>query len=130
MTSQDPGVPLAHNMSAPPKTTISWHGLGATSASPNGKANAAAGNHAGMFGMPVRFALTDAIACKSPAQILRHLGRRAGTDAAEELNALIDRRAASLPLPEGCDLPLMTESAAIRRFATSHRLPSTVRDIS
>ena len=32
MTSQDPGVPLAHNMSAPPKTTISWHGLGATSA--------------------------------------------------------------------------------------------------
>ena len=102
MTSQDPGVPLAHNMSAPPKTTISWHGLGATSGSRNGKANAAAGNHAGMFGMPVGFTLTDAIARKPPAAMLRHLGHRPGTDAAEELNALIDMRAASLPLPDGC----------------------------
>jgi hypothetical protein len=99
VTSQDPGVPLAHNMSAPPKTTISWYGLWAPS---GGNSNAVAGSHAGMFGVPLGFTLADAIACESPAEMLRHLGRRPGADAAEELNALIDSRAASLPLPDGC----------------------------
>ncbi len=104
MTSQDPGVPLARNMSAPPKTTISWHGLVASVSPPpsrDGKAKST-GNHPGMFGIPVGFTLAAAIARKPPAAMLRHLGHRPGRDAAEELRALIDMRAASLPLPDGC----------------------------
>jgi hypothetical protein len=104
VTPHDPGVPLARNMSAPPKTTISWNGLGATfhPTSRDGRANLAPGKHEGMFGIPVRFTLAPALVRKRPVAMLRHLGHRPGTDAAEQLDALIDMQAASLPLPDGC----------------------------
>lgn len=105
MTSQDPGVPLAHNYGVPPRTKISWYGLGASAGSTSsrgGNANAAAGKYADVFGTPVGFTLTAAVARKPPAAMLRHLGHRPSRDAAEELNALIEMRAASLALPDGC----------------------------
>ena len=92
---------LLHNMSAPPKTTISWRGLGAIGDTA-GTSPVASSHTAGMFGIAVRFSLELAIARKPPAAMLRHLGHRPGPDPAAELRALIDAHAASLPLPDGC----------------------------
>lgn len=96
---------LLHNMSAPPKTTISWRGLTSLREPPGsgqGDASILGPNPASIFGTPVRFSLSPAIAAKSPHGILLHLGCRRGPDPAAELRALIDTHAATLPLPAGC----------------------------
>ncbi len=122
-------APLLHNMSAPPKTVVTYTGLSglATSSRSGG-----AGAHpegvggAGVFGLPLRFALPEDFAAGTPAAVLAALGAGGhlgagggeGTAPAQQaivaegaspgdpalavLERLIDARAAELPLPDGC----------------------------
>ncbi len=96
---------LLHNMSAPPKSVVKYSGLAdlATVRSPGGSGVTGIGFKGdGFFGIPVRFALPAALAGKSPADILRHLGADTQPDPERQLCALINARANELPLPEGC----------------------------
>jgi len=109
--------PLLHNMSAPPKSVVKYSGLAdlSTVRRPTGSTDTSVGfNSAGVFGIPVRFALPAELVGQTPADVLRYLGvslqANAQTDAKPDAEAdahrqlceLIDTRANELPLPEGC----------------------------
>ena len=94
---EDPGRWL-HNMSAPPKSVVTYAGLGAlrqtSTLAP-----------AFVFGQPLRCELPPAFRRRSPAQVMALLEpgwSSAQRDAVRELAARIERRAAELPLPDGC----------------------------
>lgn len=96
---------LLHNMSAPPKSVVKYSGLADLEIlidRDGARVTGKGARHNGVFGTPVRFALPAALAGKSPADILRHLGIEAQPDPERQLCALIDARANELPLPEGC----------------------------
>ncbi len=96
---------LLHNMSAPPKTVVKYSGLAdlATVSGPGGSGVAGIRfKGAGVFGVPVRFALPGDLNGKSPADVLQHLGEDPQSDPERQLCDLINERANELPLPEGC----------------------------
>ena len=96
---------LLHNMSAPPKTVVKYSGLAdlATVSGPGGSGVAGIRfKGAGVFGVPVRFALPANLVGKSPADVLQHLGADPQSDPERQLCDLINERANQLPLPEGC----------------------------
>jgi hypothetical protein len=109
--------PLLHNMSAPPKSVVKYSGLAdlSTIRRPTGSKDSSVGfNGAGVFGIPVRFALPVELVGQTPADVLRYLGVSlrvdaqadakpvSEADAHSQLCELIDTRANELPLPEGC----------------------------
>ena len=107
------GGALLHNMSAPPKSVVKYSGLAdlATDRSPGSSGGTGIGFKGnGVFGTPVRFALPAALAGKTPADVLRHLGADAQPDPERQLCALINARANELPLPEGCAVIAALES--------------------
>jgi hypothetical protein len=105
-----------HNMSVPPKTVVKFEGLGALARrKPSGGTGGTTLEYGGigLFGTPVRFALPADVGRRGlkTTGILRWLEPTAGlrtaklrTSAARRrhVEALIDQRAASVPLPEGC----------------------------
>jgi len=100
-----------HNMSVPPRNVVKFEGLGALA-----RRRAAGGSGVttlgyagvGTFGRPVRFALAPDVLRRRlrTAGILRELEPTAKLRTAaarlQRIEALIELRAASLPLPEGC----------------------------
>lgn len=96
---------LLHNMSAPPKTVISYAGLSglATKSGFGGTGlGSAKYSHNNVFGAFVAFRLPKGMRSRSPASILERLGEEAGPHAEQELLNLIERRARDLPIPDGC----------------------------
>lgn len=99
MSLPDRGEPggLLHNMSAPPKSVVKYSGL-------SNLATSISQGTAGVFGTPVRFALTADLLGKTASYVLRYLGVEpvSAKAAAQQLEELINARAAELPLPDGC----------------------------
>ena len=90
---------LLHNMSAPPKTTVAYAGLARLSGTRDGPLSNIA---ASTYGRPVAFALDKRFRGGTASEILRQLRKRPGGDPDHKLEALLDARAAELPLPDGC----------------------------
>lgn len=97
----DPLPSLLHNMSAPPKTLVTWQGLGGLVGQGAGRTSAAYPT-AHVHGRAIRFTLPDDCATLAPAALLERIGMSAGKSAVASLTALIEKRAAGLPLPDGC----------------------------
>ncbi len=98
-----------HNMSTPPKSVVKYTGLGgALSRSRPELAEAVSprDSSGSPFGKAVRFNLPAAFRGASTAKVLAALEAQAQVDARtspdRRLMALINRRAAELPLPDGC----------------------------
>ena len=96
---------LLHNMSAPPKTVVSFAGLGFGKPAQSLKAALAredpAPDRAEDFGTVLSFALAADMSARSARSILRLLHAKPGADPDSSLTALIEARAAELPLPDG-----------------------------
>lgn len=100
-----------HNMSVPPRNVVKFDGLGALARRRTaGGSGVTTLGYAGVgtFGRPVRFALAPDVLRRRlrTAGILRELEPTAKLRTAaarlQRIEALIESRAASLPLPEGC----------------------------
>ena len=96
---------LLHNMSAPPKTVVSFAGLGFGKPAQSPKAalahETAVRTHAEDFGTVLTFALSADMSAKTARSILKLLQAKPGSDPDNTLTTLIDARAAALPLPDG-----------------------------
>lgn len=96
---------LLHNMSAPPKTIVSFAGLGFADPARTAKTAAAhkgaARRRTEAFGTVLRFALDADMKAETALAILRLLRTKPGSDADSTLATLIEARAAELPLPDG-----------------------------
>ena len=110
-------LPYLSNMSAPPKTVVSYSGLAATLSLKTCKAYWAQGKsvegsigQAALFGMAVRVVLPPEFVGKKPITILRRLGVKPSGDHEAQLIALINARAEELPLPDGCVVIRRTEA--------------------
>ncbi len=96
---------LLHNMSAPPKSVVSYAGLSRASIEAvtpdNGgrKSRVAADS---VYGIPAAFWIPDPLRKCGPVKILQQLGEEPGLDAEKELVALIEKRTEELPLPNAC----------------------------
>ena len=96
---------LLHNMSAPPKSVMTYEGLsGLVQQVGPGGAGVASLTVAPVRigGQPVRFELPEGFPRQSPRAILARLGRASGRGAEATLLALIEARARELPLPDAC----------------------------
>lgn len=94
----------AHNMSAPPRTTVSYQGLSALQ-EPGYSGAATSGSRVGLrLALPAKFPTL-------PARILGTLGQPRARDAAAALEALIEQHSTQLPIPDGC-LVLPTRQSA------------------
>jgi len=92
---------LLHNMSAPPKSVVQYGGLSAMHFLP--QASVVSGlQTSAVRPLALHFELGSNCTTNSPSQLLRSLGVTPKRDAHAQLNALIDARAAELPLPPGC----------------------------
>lgn len=100
---------LLHNMSAPPKSVVTYTGLSGvrTPHGPGGlgvTVRPSAGQH--QFGWAIRFTWPVALHKATPLAVLRYLG--VAHDATvhgtpdQHLRTLVNQRADTLPLPEGC----------------------------
>jgi len=90
-----------HNMSAPPKSVVQYGGLSAMHFLP--QAPVVSGLQASdLRPMALRFELAGDCSADSLSQLLRSLGVTPKRAAQAQLDALIDARAAELPLPPGC----------------------------
>lgn len=90
-----------HNMSAPPKSVVQYGGLPELLRSQPGAATG--GQREGMpKAVALRFELVSEFTTCSPGQLLSSLGITPMRAAQSQLDALIDARAAELPLPAGC----------------------------
>ena len=102
----DPSQSLLHNMSAPPKTTVTWQGLsglmGQLGPGGSGVCSLKYTPGGGTHGLAISFALPDDLTRLSPASLLERLGQAAGGSAEKTLLAHIEARARELPLPDGC----------------------------
>lgn len=101
----DIATAIIHNMSVPPKSIVRYAGLSglATQLGPGGSGVCAmkyAGK--GVFGSRVLVTLPDWVTADDPAALLRELGIVPEADPLAQLEALIERRAGELPLPDGC----------------------------
>jgi hypothetical protein len=98
-------TPLLHNMSAPPKTVVSFTGLGFRKPQQSLKAALAAEapkpDSGEDFGTVLHFTLDATMNARTPRAILRLLGAKHGSDPDGTLAALIETRATELPLPGG-----------------------------
>lgn len=107
-------VPYLSNMSAPPKTVVTYSGLvstvSVTTCPGYGAEGASRGPERGLFGTPVRFVLPPDFVGKKPITILRRLGVKPSGDHEQQLLALINARADELPLPDGCVVIRRTET--------------------
>lgn len=97
---------LLHNMSAPPKTVVTYAGLAGLAAQ-TGADDSVADNldfkDPQIFGTPVRFELPVGLAERSsPSDVLRNLGEEVEIDPLRRLIELIEVRAYELPIPDGC----------------------------
>lgn len=100
---------LAHNMSSPPKSVVSFDGLSsmASQGNPGGSGAVGVGYQArAFFGTAVHFALHDKWQrLRTPGflRLIENSAKRHSTKAGEaRLQQLIEQRAKTLPLPDGC----------------------------
>jgi len=101
---------LLHNMSAPPKSVVSYEGLSSgftIKKLPDGSGHVT--NHhsdASLFGTPIRFSLPVGWIGLKPIKILAllniDLDEGSYDDPSKQLATLINKRAEELSLPEGC----------------------------
>ena len=102
----DPSPSLLHNMSAPPKTTVTWQGLSGLMGQPDpggpGVCNLRYAPGGGTHGLALSFALPEEVTAVSAASLLERLRQPAGASAEKTLLAHIEARAAVMPLPDGC----------------------------
>lgn len=101
----DPSPSLLHNMSAPPKTTVTWQGLSGLMGQlgPGGSGVCSLLYTPGdSYGHAVSFVLPEECTGVSAASLLRELGLPARQSAEKTLLAHVEARAAALPLPDGC----------------------------
>jgi len=99
------GSALLHNMSTPPKTVVTYAGLGelARAAQQRNPSRAPAQiSYSGVFGMALRFELPRALRGQPPEAILKILEIAPQGEASRQLAALINARANTLSLPDGC----------------------------
>jgi hypothetical protein len=109
---------LIHNMSAPPKSVVSYAGLGGLSSVSGSGGTGRRGARPDddrAFGASVNFRLDPEMTARTARGILQRLGARTGPDPDATLVALIERRAAELPLPDGC-LVIPTHPGARHRL--------------
>ena len=92
---------LLHNMSAPPKSVVQYGGLSAMHFLPQAPVVSSLQTSA-VRPMALRFELAGDCSADSLSQLLRSLGVTPKRAAQAQLDALIDARAAELPLPPGC----------------------------
>lgn len=116
----DPSA-LLHNMSAPPKSVVRYSGLSglAQQSGPGGSGvTSLRYSNAGQHGLCVRFELAAHLPLDNPTEILASLGLAlegtSADSAARHLVQVINRRAAELPLPQGC---------AVVKSLPSHETP-------
>ncbi len=102
---RDPGTNLLHNMSVPPKTVVRYAGLTGLFQEA-GFGGSGVGQvkfrSTGVYGSSRRFHLPAAFPVESAAEILAALGHPSGPDPETVLVALIESRARTLSLPDGC----------------------------
>lgn len=92
---------LLHNMSVPPRTVARYGGLtGIVSERRPGLDIAAVAY--GMMRHAIRFELPEELRGQAPEEILRAIGIDPGPDPERELLALVEERAARIPLPDAC----------------------------
>ena len=99
------GSALLHNMSTPPKTVVSYAGLGElvkTAQQGNPSLAPVQFSYSGVFGMVLRFELPRALRGQSPETILKILKIAPQGEASRQLAALINARANTLSRPDGC----------------------------
>jgi len=103
-----PGA-LAHNMSSPPKSIVSFGGLGsveARDARGSKPIRANTNKQQAIFGTPIHFALRGEWRDLQAPDLLQLIDGDAkrcfGAAATSRLHKLIEQRAASMPLPDGC----------------------------
>ena len=93
---------MLHNMSAPPKTTITYAGLADLAGGAKSEAPKRSNKPAKTARLvALRVSLPGCFPTE-PEDILRTLGIDHGTDPATTLDELIEQRALQLPLPDGC----------------------------
>ncbi len=109
---------LLHNMSVPPKTVVSYSGLGGLvdAAGFDGiqPRRAGKGNPA-TYGYHLRFALAETVPKHDPALLMQTLGIDSAVDPMSTLERLIEARARELPLPDAC-LVVRAEATHTCRF--------------
>lgn len=93
---------LLHNMSAPPKSVITYAGLSAESNLDKRGSNSAKHDKGNVFGEFVGFRFPKGMRARSPEAILERLGEEVGLGAGPTLLRLIEQRALELPIPDGC----------------------------
>jgi hypothetical protein len=104
---------LLHNMSAPPKSVVKYSGLAdlTTTSGPGGSGVCGVRlSNAGVFGIAVRIALPVGFSGTTSTQILRQFGHEPLADPDRQLVDLINARADTLPLPDGCLVIKSSES--------------------
>lgn len=109
---------LLHNMSAPPKSVVSYAGLARLTSVTGGDGTANRGGTPGddrAFGTSIDFRLDPKMTARTARGVLHRLRVRPGPDPDATLVALIEARAAELPLPDGC-LVIPTHPAARPRL--------------
>jgi len=102
---RDPPPRLLHNMSVPPKTVVRYEGLTGLFREA-GFGGSGVGSikfrSAGVYGSPLRFRLPATFPVDSAARIWTALGHAPDADPEAALAALIESRARTLSLPNGC----------------------------
>lgn len=102
-----------HNMSAPPKTVVTYSGIRSLANTSGSNDKCIAGrrfNGTDTFGTAIGFCLPAGMPRTGSSGILNYLGVRSASHPEKQLCALIDQRARDLPLPDGC-LVLSAHSA-------------------
>lgn len=93
---------LLHNMSSPPKTVITYDGLGERGGDPALGQGQRRDVRNRPWGEPIRFAIGEAAGLSSATKILHRLGEQGCRQPWVRLAELIEVRALELPIPDGC----------------------------
>ncbi len=99
-------APLLHNMSAPPKSVVTYTGLSGVMTPRGSDATSRPYADGHQFGRTVRFTWPVGLHGATPLAVLHHLGvahdETVHGTPNQHLQALVNQRADALPLPEGC----------------------------
>jgi hypothetical protein len=95
---------LLHNMSSPPRSVVSYNGLGVSVPRGTVPEDASVGSRRAskLFGTAIRFVLPVGLAHDGPKGLLHQLDGKKGPDLEDKFRELIEQRADELPLPDGC----------------------------
>lgn len=93
---------LLHNMSAPPRSVVSYAGLANAERAAGLGGRGGRVTHDGVFGTFIMFRLPDALRRRGPGSILKRLDKAPGAAPEKTLLGLIEARAQELVLPDAC----------------------------